>query len=516
MEKPTVTTPGVPSFGNIDPNDVILVIPAHNDELTIASLILKARPLVSKILVVDDGSKDRTSEVAQLAGAEIIRFQQSVGKGAATFEGLKKAHFMGCKIAIMMDGDARYKTREIPWIVANIHKGDADVVIGSRYLELNSDISIKQQIVQKMIRIPRGAENKVKITDPLSGFIAFNNNALKNLDFTFSEYNFNIQLFSQFIEKDLVIQEVAVSERSYLGKKFYWDENIKTAVALPSYNEETYIAKVILGAQPYADIVIVVDDGSSDATSTIAEKMGALVIKHPHNMGYGAALQTIFKASRDLNLEAVVVMDSDGQHSPEDIPRVMEPLLNGADVVIGSRFLDATKNNIPSYRKVGMKVLDTATAVAGVKKVTDTQSGFRAYGKKAISVIDLSGSGMSAGSEILIQISDNNLNVAEVPICVRYDIGNTSSMNPVTHGFSVLGNIIALISYRRPLLAFGIPGFVMIVAGLFTELWVFAELYATNTFHYILALGSAVVLILGMLLVIVGLILNALIVIVKE
>ena len=214
---------------------------------------------------------------------------------------------MGCKIAIVMDGDTHYKTREIPWIIANILKGDADVVIGSRYLEANGGTSIKQQIIQKMIRIPRGAENKIKITDPLSGFIAFNDNALKNLDFTFSEYNFNVQLFSQFIEKNLVIQEVAVTERSCLGKKFYWDDSIKTAVALPSFNEETYIAKVILGAQPYADIVIVVDDGSTDATSSIAQNMGALVIKHPHNMGYGAALQTIFNVSRDLNLEAVVI-----------------------------------------------------------------------------------------------------------------------------------------------------------------------------------------------------------------
>ena len=95
MEQPTVTAPIESSSSTIDNNDIILVIPAHNDELTIPSVILKARPLVSKILVIDDGSKDRTSEVAQLAGAEIIRFQQSIGKSAATFEGLKKAHIHG-------------------------------------------------------------------------------------------------------------------------------------------------------------------------------------------------------------------------------------------------------------------------------------------------------------------------------------------------------------------------------------------------------------------------------------
>ena len=159
-------------------------------------------------------------------------------------------------------------------------------------------------------------------------------------------------------------------------------------------------------------------------------------------------------------------MDSDGQHDPTDIEKVLEPLLHGADVVNGSRFIDKTKNIIPQYRQVGMKVLDTATAAAGVKKGTDTQSGFRAYGKKAISAINISGNGMSAGSEILIQISKKNLTIVEVPIKVRYDIDNTSTQNPLSHGLSVLYNIILMISSLRPLPAFGIPGLILVLMGI--------------------------------------------------
>jgi hypothetical protein len=89
-------------------------------------------------------------------------------------------------------------------------------------------------------------------------------------------------------------------------------------------------------------------------------------------------------------------------------------------------------------------------------------------------------------------------------------------MNPMAHGLSVLAGIVTLISYRRPLIAFGVPGFILIVAGLLAEIWVFAELVSSDTFHYILAIGSAFILILGMLLLIAGLILNTLVLIMKR
>jgi glycosyltransferase involved in cell wall biosynthesis len=227
-------------------------------------------------------------------------------------------------------------------------------------------------------------------------------------------------------------------------------------------------------------------------------------------------LQTIFSAARDLNADAVVIMDSDGQHDPKDVEKVLEPLLNGADVVIGSRFLDTMKNAIPKYRQIGMKVLDTATAAAGVENGIDTQSGFRAYGKKAISSINISGTGMSAGSEILIQITDNHLSIVEVPIYVRYDIEEISSQNPVTHGVLVLYKLIGMISYRRPLPVFGIPGFVLLIIGIFFGSWSFTEYYTTRTFPFVLSMVSGVFVMTGLLLMITALILNYLVFFVTE
>ncbi len=286
-------------------------------------------------------------------------------------------------------------------------------------------------------------------------------------------------------------------------------------VAMPAFNEEKYIAKTIVLAKKYATEVLVVDDGSTDATADIAEALGAIVVQHPTNKGYGSALHTIFDSARELNADILVIIDADGQHNPNDIPKLIEGLDQGVDVVIGSRFLDTNGSGIPTYRKAGMKVLDMATLAAGGINVTDTQSGFRAYGKRAIEAIQVNNNGMAAGSEILLQIKENNLRVGEVPIVARYDLGNTSSQGPLAHGLGVLSSIIGIVGYKRPLLSFGLPGGILVIIGLLVGSWAFAEYYATTRFQFTLTMLSAVMLIMGLLLVTTAFILNSLVQIVK-
>ena len=292
---------------------------------------------------------------------------------------------------------------------------------------------------------------------------------------------------------------------------------IQILVAMPAYNEEAYIAKAIIGARRHADAVLVVDDGSEDETVTIAEALGAIVIRHEANRGYGGALQTIFGIARDIGVEELVIIDADGQHNPEDIPQLLVELRRGNDVVIGSRFIGGNGDGIPAYRKAGMKILDTATVVAGNGlSISDSQSGFRAYGWRAIEVIHISGEGMSAGSEILIQASDHCLQVTEVPIQVRYDIAGTSSKDPISHGIEVLMNIVKLISLRRPLAFFGIPGAFFAVIGIALEIITFSEYYQSGQFHYVVLTGGFVALILGLLLMAVGMILYSLVQILEQ
>ncbi len=258
---------------------------------------------------------------------------------------------------------------------------------------------------------------------------------------------------------------------------------------MPAFNEEKYIAKTIVGCRKYVDKVVVVDDGSTDATAEIAEALGAIVIKHPENRGYGAALQTTFKTAREMNVDAMVIIDSDGQHDPKDIPKLLEPLNNGADIVIGSRFINANGQNVPAYRKVGMKVLDIATNAAGGIKVSDSQSGFRAYGKRAIEKISINNNDMSAGSEILMQIKDHDLKFKEVEIHCNYDVENASSQNPIAHGFSVLMSILNIIGEKRPVLFLGLPGTILILIGIFYGGWTL-QLYSSTK---ILPIGNALI-----------------------
>ena len=243
-----------------------------------------------------------------------------------------------------------------------------------------------------------------------------------------------------------------------------------TIAAMPAYNEERSIAKMVLGCKKHVDMVVVVDDGSSDATAEIAEALGAHVIRHEKNGGYGAALRSCFETARQMDAEKMVIIDSDGQHDASEIPQLLYPLNNGSDLVIGSRFCDGNGKDIPAYRKVGMKVLDVATNVAGGVNVTDSQSGFRAYGRRAIESIYIKDSDMSAGSEVLLQARDNNLCIKEVPIHCSYNVERASTQNPVSHGVKALLAILHDMELRRPLYYFTVPGLLMAGAGIFMGL----------------------------------------------
>ena len=246
-------------------------------------------------------------------------------------------------------------------------------------------------------------------------------------------------------------------------------KKIDSIVAIPAYNEEIAIGSVVARAKKYVDDVIVIDDGSDDRTAEVAGLVGATVIQHMKNKGYGAAIGTCFEVARALGAETMVVIDADGQHNPDDIPFLLEEIdQSTADIVIGSRFANGTahSNHIPLYRKFGMKVLDKATNLRSTSKVSDSQSGFRAYSKRAINSIYPKTNGMGAGSEILIGAAELDLTITEASITARYDIKNRSSRSPILHGLSVISPIIRLIAQKRPIYFFGIPGLVSLLVGI--------------------------------------------------
>jgi len=284
---------------------------------------------------------------------------------------------------------------------------------------------------------------------------------------------------------------------------------MKTLAAIPCHNEGLTIGSVVLKARKYVDLVLVIDDGSADDTVDVAESAGAVVVLHEKNAGYGAAVRSCFDYAKEYGFDVMTILDGDGQHDPSNIPDFIKAMeTSGADIVIGSRFLVKNKT-IPKYRIVGMKVLNVFTRFVGNVETTDSQSGYRAYSRRAIERIDITNPDMGAGSEILTQVGDHDLKVVEVPIDVRYDIENTSSKNPVSHGFGVLGWLISTISEKRPLFFFGAVGIILTVIGL---------VFGANVLNIAnagrgVAVGSALVsvlfIIIGVFSMFTGLILDA-------
>ena len=290
---------------------------------------------------------------------------------------------------------------------------------------------------------------------------------------------------------------------------------MKVTIGIPAYNEEKNIAKIITKLKKITDSIIVCDDGSSDMTSEIAKNLGVIVISHKKNMGYGAAIRTIFEKSAEIGSDILVTFDADGQHRVEDVSRVLRPLENSeADIVIGSRFL-GKQSNVPNYRKLGIKVITQVTNSSLKTKLTDSQSGFRAYSKQVLSKISLSEIGMGISTEILIKASSKGLRITEVPITILYS-GDTSTHNPVSHGTSVLFSTIKFTSIEHPLKFYGIPSVIFLTIGvIFTSLAVqyYVDIGRLNTDLTLIGAGTILV---GIILLISAILLYSLVSVVRE
>ena len=275
---------------------------------------------------------------------------------------------------------------------------------------------------------------------------------------------------------------------------------MNTLVCIPAFNEEGAIGKLVRKTLSYVDSVVVCDDGSSDNTAKEAENSGAHVIVHDENRGKGSALKSLFKYARHSSADIIITIDGDGQFLPEEIKKLTIPIIEKtSDIVVCYRFDNDTE--MPSYRKIGNKILDHATNIATSIPIRDTQSGFRAYSKNAIELIEFSNDGFTADSEILIDASKHGLRISEEKITVIYDTGRrTSTKNPILHGSSVLGSLIEMILVKHPLKYLGIPGLVVIFCGILLSSYTISVFNQTALLPIPFALVSIGLLLLGFLL----------------
>jgi len=277
------------------------------------------------------------------------------------------------------------------------------------------------------------------------------------------------------------------------------------AVLLQAYNEEIAIASMIILSSKYADEVIVIDDGSTDKTQEVAKLAGATVLHHNTNKGKGVALKTGFEYAK--NHDIIVTIDADGQHNPDQIPSLIKPILDDdADIVNGSRYLNGDETNTPTYRRVGQTVLDTATNIASGVKLTDTQSGFRAFSSKSIDFFEFNPDGFGIESDMLIEASNHNLRIMEIEITVRYDV-QTTTENPIIQGLSVLMRILEIMRFNRPLYFYGIGGSIILFFGILIVLALNITVYGNNMYY--MAVGFTIIAI-GVILILSGILTDTL------
>jgi len=275
---------------------------------------------------------------------------------------------------------------------------------------------------------------------------------------------------------------------------------LKTIACIPAFNAEKIINSVIADVANYVDRVIVCDDGSSDNTSKIAKDSGATVITHKKNLGKGGALKSLFGYVKGQEFDVLVTIDGDGQNYPEEIPKLIAPIQDGqADIVIGYRFESAEE--MPKYRRFGNKLFDKLTNAATDLPFKDTQSGFRAYSKRAIDQISFIATGYAADSEILVSASRQAMRILEVKVKVKYNTGGTTSVrNPVRHGTDVITLLLEVIAIKHPLAYLGLPGLISTIIGIIFTFIMITHFNASGFFSVPTTLVAIGFLSLGILL----------------
>jgi len=212
-------------------------------------------------------------------------------------------------------------------------------------------------------------------------------------------------------------------------------------VVIPAYNEGQVITDVIKSVRARFADVVVIDDRSTDDTFDAALHGGAVVVRHPINMGQGAALQTGIRFALSRGAEYIVTFDGDGQHRVDDITMLIETQQRtAADVVIGSRFLGSTEN-MPSFRKIILKLAVCFMRLTSGINLTDAHNGLRLFTRHAARKIEIKQNRMAHASELIGQIQHLGLSVVEAPVTIVYTEYSLRKGQKLGNAFNILAEL---------------------------------------------------------------------------
>jgi glycosyltransferase involved in cell wall biosynthesis len=413
-----------------------VVLPARNSELLIGSLVLMAKEYAGHVIVVDDGSTDRTAEVAAQAGAVVLHTGEYGGSGrvVAILAGSRRALEFGCTAVVLVDSDGKYLTREIPRLAAPVLAGEADLVIGSRNLAGRKGIPAYQLETTGQSCLMSEKPARFTATDPGSTFRAFNARAFDLLDLLPDSDIFEESMNEILLRRGLAVREIPVTSRHEVP--VHDDEDLplycghRVAVVVPAYNVEPLIGNTLKSIPDFVCRVYVVNDCSKDRTQEVIDYYAAhddsiVPIWHDVNKGVGAAIVTGYKRALADGMDIVAVMAGDDQMDPAFLPDLLDPVIAGrCDYTMGNRLISPNyRKGMSTWRLIGNTTLTMLTKIAsGYWQMMDPQNGYTAISKRALERINLDDLYPRYGycNDLLVKLNVVGFRVINVPHPARY------------------------------------------------------------------------------------------------
>lgn len=462
------------------PPNVTVILPVYNEEVSVGSVILQAKELADKVIVIDDASSDNTVEVAELAGAEVIR---KVGHRKPDFPlTLGIQHSLDSDVLLFMDISICHDSKLIPKMLEPIQKDNFDMAIGTCFVQSNR----LQENVSYL--------NEMQTESGPVGFFAFSKQCFEILSSS-EIYTSSASAIISFAENNnLKAKHLDLKEEH----TFSLFKRYKIGVVVPAYNEEALLGETIMGIPEYVSRIYIVDDYSSDRTPEVIKSLKdsrVVSLRHEVNMGAGKSVVDGYKMALKDKMDIAVVMDGDNQMDPSQMPRLLMPIIEDkADYTKGNRLItQKARKGMSTWRFIGNSLLSLLTKIgSGYWDLMDPQNGYAAASRRALETIDLDSVYTYYGylNDILIKLNAYGMRVTDVVIPARY--GNEKSsikyrkyilkVSPMLfRGFLWrLKTKYILLSFH-PLVFFYFTSMILVPLGLLFDFWILVQKLMRNS-----------------------------------
>jgi glycosyltransferase involved in cell wall biosynthesis len=453
---------------------IAVILPAFNRELEIGTVVLVAKHYADRVIVVDNGSSDQCSEVAQFAGAEVIQDFAGTNKNFSLKKGIKAAD--DADIIVTMDMDVCRDPKLIQKMIKPIKEENFDLVVGTC-------ISRRKRSHENVL-----LEKNTKTEERPVGFLVFSKSCLKELDLSDVYLNSIHSILSACERKKIRASHIDLQEEH--EKNLF--KSYKIGVVIPAYNEELLIEETIEGIPDYIDKIYIINDCSSDRTGEIIDQLTdprIVPIHHKVNKGVGAAIVNGYKHALSDEMDLVAVMAGDNQMDPCQLPRLLFPIIEGkADYTKGNRLLSKdTRKGMSTWRAFGNGLLTLITKIgSGYWHIADPQNGYTVISREALETIDLDSVYTYYGycNDLLIKLNAFGLQTTDVPMPARYG-RETSTIKYSTYIRKVAPMIFRGFLWRlkmkyivfdfHPLVLFYISSMILVPIGFLFGLWIIIQ-----------------------------------------